>query len=48
VLLALGYDEELARTAVRFSWGPEVSAERLTAVAPAVGEAVRAVRGLAG
>ncbi|MDN4615756.1 cysteine desulfurase family protein [Leifsonia sp. F6_8S_P_1B] len=48
VLLALGYDEELARTAVRFSWGSEVTAGQLAAVAPAVGEAVRTVRGLAG
>ncbi|MFP3465823.1 cysteine desulfurase family protein [Leifsonia sp. SIMBA_070] len=48
VLLALGYPEDVARTAVRFSWGPEVSAEQLAAVAPAVGEAVRAVAGLAG
>lgn len=46
VLLALGYPEDIARTAVRFSWGPEVTAEQLAAVAPAVGEAVRAVRSL--
>ncbi|UAJ81576.1 cysteine desulfurase [Leifsonia sp. ZF2019] len=46
VLLALGYPEDLARTAVRFSWGPEVGAAELAAVAPAVGDAVRAVRGL--
>ncbi|MGN7798365.1 cysteine desulfurase family protein [Leifsonia sp. 22587] len=43
VLLALGYPEDVARTAVRFSWGPDVTAERLAAVGPAVGEAVRAV-----
>jgi len=48
VLLALGYPEDVARTAVRFSWGPEVTAEQLAAVAPAVGEAVRAVAGLGG
>ena len=48
VLLALGYPEDVARTAVRFSWGPEVSAAQLAAVAPAVGEAVRVVRGLSG
>ena len=48
VLLALGYAEDVARTAVRFSWGPEVSAAQLAAVAPAVGEAVRVVRGLSG
>lgn len=46
VLLALGYPEDVARTAVRFSWGPEIRAEQLLAVAPAVGEAVRAVVGL--
>ncbi|MFF2052301.1 cysteine desulfurase family protein [Leifsonia sp. NPDC058194] len=46
VLLALGYPEDLARTAVRFSWGPEVGAAELAAVAPAVGESVRAVRAL--
>ncbi len=48
VLLALGYDEDLARTAVRFSWGPDVSEADLAAVAPAVAEAVRDVSGLAG
>lgn len=47
VLLALGYPEDVARTAVRFSWGSDVVADDLAAVAPAVGEAVRAVRGLA-
>jgi len=46
VLLALGYPEDLARTAVRFSWGPEVGAAELAAVAPAVGEAVRTVQAL--
>lgn len=46
VLLALGYPEDLARTAVRFSWGPEVGAAVLAAVAPAVGEAVRTVQAL--
>jgi cysteine desulfurase len=48
VLLALGYDEDVARTAVRFSWGPEVTAGQLAAVAPSVGEAVRTVAGLGG
>jgi cysteine desulfurase len=47
VLLALGYEEDLARTAVRFSWGPDVDGRQLAAVAPAVGEAVRTVAGLA-
>lgn len=46
VLLALGFEEDVARTAVRFSWGPEVDADQLAAVAPAVGEAVREVSGL--
>ncbi|GAA0411236.1 cysteine desulfurase family protein [Leifsonia naganoensis] len=46
VLLALGYPEDLARTAVRFSWGPEVGAAELASVAPAVGEAVRTVQSL--
>ena len=48
VLLALGYPEDVARTAVRFSWGPEVTAAELAAVAPAVGQAVRAVAALGG
>ena len=46
VLLALGYPEEVARTAVRFSWGPEVGAAELVPVAHAVGDAVRAVASL--
>jgi cysteine desulfurase len=46
VLLALGYDEDVARTAVRFSWGAEVSEADLLAVAPAVANAVREVAGL--
>ena len=48
VLLALGYPEDLARTAVRFTWGGDVDAAALLAVAPAVGEAVREVRALGG
>ncbi|MGO4593367.1 cysteine desulfurase family protein [Leifsonia sp. 2TAF2] len=43
VLLALGYPEDVARTAVRFSWGPEMPADQLARVAPAVGDAVRTV-----
>jgi cysteine desulfurase len=43
VLLALGFDEQIAQTAVRFSWGPEVGAPELATVADAVGEAVRSV-----
>ncbi|WP_223690954.1 cysteine desulfurase family protein [Leifsonia poae] len=46
VLLALGYSDDVARTAVRFSWGADVSAADLAAVAPAVGDAVREVAGL--
>lgn len=46
VLLALGYPEDIARTAVRFSWGPDVGASELVPVARAVGESVRAVAGL--
>lgn len=46
VLLTLGYDEDIARTAVRFSWGPETRTAELAAVPAAVGEAVRAVAGL--
>lgn len=46
VLLALGYDEDVARTAVRFSWDGDVDARALLAVAPAVGEAVRTVASL--
>jgi cysteine desulfurase len=47
VLLALGYPEELARTAVRFSWGPGIGTETLLGVAAAVADSVGAVRGLA-
>ncbi|WP_158864906.1 cysteine desulfurase family protein [Leifsonia sp. AG29] len=46
VLLAAGYEEDVARTAVRFSWGADVEEERLLAVAPLVAEAVRAVASL--
>lgn len=47
VLTALGYRAELAQTAVRFSWGREVTSEHLLPVASAVREAVAAVGGLA-
>lgn len=47
VLVALGYPQALAQTAVRFSWGPEVSADQLLPVADAVRDAVAAVGGLA-
>ena len=43
VLLALGFDEEIAQTAVRFSWGPEIGAPDLAPVADAVAEAVETV-----
>jgi cysteine desulfurase len=43
VLLALGFEEEVAQTAVRFSWGPEVGTAELNAVADAVAEAVSVV-----
>ncbi|MFI5060846.1 MAG: cysteine desulfurase family protein [Actinomycetales bacterium] len=46
VLLALGYPEDVARTAVRFSWGPEVSTKQLVGIAPIVAEAVREVAAL--
>ena len=46
VLLALGYPEDVARTAVRFSWGAEVTPEQLNTVALAVGQAVRTVASL--
>lgn len=46
VLLALGYEEDVARTAVRFSWGPEVDAGQLAGVAVAVRDAVREVAAL--
>jgi cysteine desulfurase len=44
VLLALGYPAEIAQTAVRFSWGAEVSAEQLASVAAAVADAVAVLR----
>ncbi len=43
VLLALGFDDEVAQTAVRFSWSPEVGAADLAVVADAVAEAVETV-----
>ncbi|HEY2556526.1 MAG TPA: cysteine desulfurase family protein [Diaminobutyricibacter sp.] len=43
VLLALGFDDEVAQTAVRFSWSPEVGAAELAVVADAVAEAVETV-----
>lgn len=48
VLLALGYPDDIARTAVRFSWGAEVTTDELAATVPAVAEAVHEVAGLGG
>ncbi len=48
VLLALGYSEDVARTAVRFSWSSEITPAELTPVATAVAESVAAVRSLVG
>ncbi|MCX7521897.1 cysteine desulfurase family protein [Microbacterium sp. STN6] len=47
VLVALGYPEVLAQTAVRFSWSPDVTGEQLAAAAASVVEAVEAVGVLA-
>jgi cysteine desulfurase len=47
VLVALGYPEAVAQTAVRFSWGPDVTPADLRAVALAVAEAVASVSTLA-
>jgi cysteine desulfurase len=47
VLLGLGYAEDIARTAVRFSWSPDVDAAALAAVAGQLRDAVRAVKSLA-
>jgi cysteine desulfurase len=47
VLLGLGYAEDIARTAVRFSWSADVDASRLMHVASEVRDAVGAVRALA-
>ena len=46
VLRALGYDEDTARTAVRFSWGSEMPPKQLDEAAVALAEAVEAVRRL--
>lgn len=46
VLTALGYPEQVAHTAARFSWSPEVTIEQLRAAASAVREAVAAVGSL--
>jgi cysteine desulfurase len=46
VLTALGYDAEVAQTAVRFSFTSTVTAEELEQAAAAVGAAVGSVRTL--
>ena len=46
VLLALGYPEDIARTAVRFSWSPDITAHQLRETALAVRDAVEAVGSL--
>jgi len=43
VLTALGYPSEVAQTAVRFSWGADVSASQLAVVADATRAAVEAI-----
>ncbi|WP_298226414.1 cysteine desulfurase family protein [Gryllotalpicola sp.] len=45
VLTALGYDEDAARTALRFSWTADTGDRELALAADAVREAVAAVRG---
>lgn len=47
VLLAIGISPEIAQTAVRFTFGAEVTESDVTAATTAVGEAVAAVRTLA-
>jgi cysteine desulfurase len=46
VLIAMGYEPEVAQTAVRFSFTASVTAEELAAAAEAVGAAVGSVRTL--
>lgn len=48
VLTALGMGEELARTAVRFTFGPDVTGAEIAAAAQAVRESVAAVGALGG
>jgi cysteine desulfurase len=48
VLLAMGVEPSLAQTAVRFSFGGEVTAQQLLEVAGAVRASVAAIRGIAG
>jgi cysteine desulfurase len=46
VLTAMGFDADVARTAVRFSFGTGTSAEEVDAAAAALADAVSAVRGI--
>jgi cysteine desulfurase len=46
VLLALGYPETVAQTAVRFSWSADVTAEQLSPVAASIRDAVAAASSL--
>ena len=48
VLVALGYPEEVAQTAVRFTWSRDVTVEQLLEVASSVREAVASVKALVG
>ena len=48
VLTALGMGEELARTAVRFTFGPDVTGAEIAAAAQAVRESVAAVGEIGG
>ncbi len=46
VLLAMGYDADTARTAVRFSWGVSTTVEQLELAARELDESAAALRGL--
>ncbi len=46
VLLAMGYDADTARTAVRFSWGASTTAEQLEVAARELAESAATLRGL--
>jgi cysteine desulfurase len=46
VLTALGFPADIAQTAVRFSWGSDVTGAQLDSVAGAVVDAVSSVRGI--
>jgi cysteine desulfurase len=46
VLTAMGFDAEVARTAVRFSFGADTTADDIDAAAAALEDAVSAVRGI--